>query len=209
MNPTRGFSVLAINRLPRSRGWRPSGRFLFAGFSRDRKNESSGLAALTIDDDATGALTRVPGPPSSTGSDQGPLWRAIAPSGRFLYSAHTQATLLTVHAIDLATGALSPAPVATHFTGNHLRAFPRWLSLDRSGRFLYATALASLISPSPEGWVLVYRVDETTGELKALPSVHLSGKPAGLAVVGPHAETSRASTAARPRSNGAIVCSLT
>ena len=34
-----------------------------------------------------------------TADGQGPLWLAIAPSGRFLYSAHTQATLLTVKAL--------------------------------------------------------------------------------------------------------------
>lgn len=164
----------------------PSGRFLYVGTARERKGATSGLAAYAIDD-ATGALAPVPGSPWLTGTELVPPWLAIAPSERFLYAANTEATMLTVHAIDPATGALSPAPVATRFTGDHPRAFPRWLALDRSGRFLYATALASLIAPSAEGWVLVYRADEATGELKALaPSVHLPGKkPAGLLVLGP------------------------
>jgi len=216
LNPTRGFSVLAINRLPRSRGWR-----------------WPGLARLALA--AAGALTEVEGSPFGGA----PKWgtAVMAPSGRRA-DARTRAALFdrerprAALARDRPLGPLSlfgthaghPADGARHRPGHrgpvtgaggdalHRQPPARVPPLAQPGplralSLRHRTGLADFTVAGGLGARI--RVDETTGELKALPSVHLSGKPAGLAVVGPHAETSRASTAARPRSNGAIVCSLT
>src|SRR4029079_2205106 len=86
----------------------PGGHYLYVTLY-----SGNGVGGYTIDQ-ATGALTMLPGAPSSSGG-LGPQYLALDPTGRFLYVFH--GVSISGFAIDPATGALEHVPGSPYATG--------------------------------------------------------------------------------------------
>ena len=134
----------------------PTGRFLYAA------NFGSGdVSAYRTS--ASGSLTKVPGSPFTAGA--GARGIGIDPTGKFAYVANHFDASISAYTIDGNTGALTQidADAATNGVQNFPAGNrPGGITLDPSGKFLYA---ANLVSND----VSAYAIDAATGALTALP----------------------------------------
>jgi 6-phosphogluconolactonase (cycloisomerase 2 family) len=142
----------------------PSGNFLFYG-SSNFNGVTQGVGALAVNS-ASGQLTAVIGSPFQQ-SDR-PVWLAVHPSGRFLYTENVSQTApgfalqdLSGFSVDSGTGVLAPLPGSPFAAPAN--ASVTGLAMHPSGNFLYAaTGLAA-------NGILAWSVDSTSGILTALP----------------------------------------
>jgi 6-phosphogluconolactonase (cycloisomerase 2 family) len=108
----------------------------------------------------TGVLT--PTTPATVPTEWFPQGIAIDPLGRFVYTANTDDSSVSMFTINQTTGVLTPttpASVSTMIPGE-LLSQPGFLTVDPTGKFLYVSALDS------EGaTVSMYTIDQTTGVL--------------------------------------------
>jgi hypothetical protein len=128
----------------------PTGRFLYEG--------ANSIYAFSIDS-ATGAPTPITGSPFPIGDNGYQSGMRLDPSGRFLYVLTTELESVNIwhadistYAIDASTGALtltSDTPIY-QYPGSTM---PFGLSIDPSGKYLFATNNAS------------FAIDATTGAL--------------------------------------------
>jgi len=141
----KGLTALAVD---------PSGRFVYVCSMAGK------LWGFRSD---AGVLTPLPGSPYSIDGDQESL--AIAPSGRFLYMADSAIEIIRGFTLDPASG------VPTQFEGKSARAANNvaHLVIDRSGRYLYATATDTSSA------VLSYTIDPVSGSLTAFAEPAIPG----------------------------------
>ena len=119
----------------------PSGRFVYSTQLSDDLTDFTGRVwAYSVNGDATGMLTPLPGSPYVEGPGKGTLNVVIDRDGRNLYAANSQAGEVTAYAIDPATGALTHLPSAPYSTGG---AGPQFVAISPSGRFVVATNTSS------------------------------------------------------------------
>lgn len=144
------FIALPPGSGPRHLAFHPAGRFVYA------TDELSGTISAFRFDPRTGALTAVQTVPAVRESGPGERLTAdlhVAPSGRFLYASVRGVDVISVFAINQATGMLTPVQQVS--TGGH---WPRNFGLVPSGRALY---VANQRSDSIVG----FAVDTASGRL--------------------------------------------
>jgi 6-phosphogluconolactonase (cycloisomerase 2 family) len=140
----------------------PLGDTTVAGYSIDRQ---------------TGALTVIPGSPVSVPGGAGSADDvATDPLGRFLFVGSETIPAIWVFQINSSTGVLTPTAGSPFTTGLNPAGVADILTVDVSGRFLYAGQI------DPTLGVGGYSIDQTTGALTALP-----GSPFALSVAQIHA----------------------
>lgn len=142
----------------------PSGVFLYA-----INANGSSLDAYRIDPE-TGSLSNIPGSPFATG--MGPQAMAIDPSGRYLYVGNLLHGV-DGFSIDSGSGAVTPLDGAPFPAGD---SAPLGLTMDRSGRFLYAAS-------HDAGAVTVLAVDPDTGALSRVSTTASPGAPLEIALI--------------------------
>lgn len=155
-------------------GAHPNGKFIYAKRGSQNQNESHGIAVFALDA-ATGALSEIAGSPFDVSVN--PLRLAIEPGGQRLYVSHLYVPIpqyqVRGYSIDSTTGALSPVaagPVASP-------AFPEALTIDSTGKFVYASSAASDV-------LSAYRINAADGALSPLTSspVAAGDQPGFIAV---------------------------
>lgn len=151
--------LTGANSSPSSVTVDPSGKFVYVANSA--KNN---LSAFSIDP-ISGALTPVSGSPFATGS--APVSVTIDPSGRFLYVADqtfSASNNVSAFAISSTSGALTPISGSPFTAG----AFPLWVTVEPSGKFLYVLNIGSGGSSGP-GNVSAFVIDGVSGALSPVP----------------------------------------
>jgi 6-phosphogluconolactonase (cycloisomerase 2 family) len=138
------------NSTPTSLVAHPAADFLFM-------TDSSSGTVTTFSIAPDGSLAAVT---PTTPVGRGPLFAIASPDGKFFYQAlRTGSAAMIAEFSIAANGKLAPVPagpVATEFR-------PSSLTIDPSGRFLYATIPSSSLGASTE--VLGFSIDPTTGAL--------------------------------------------
>jgi 6-phosphogluconolactonase len=136
----------------------PSSKFLYITSMND-----SQVAGFAINN-ATGALTSVPGSPFAAGSQVSGL-PAFSPNGAFLYVTNQGSTgSVSGYAIDPNTGTLTPVPGSPVAAGNT----PTWISLTPDGKFAY-------VANSVSNDISAYAVDTATGGLTPIAAPYSDG----------------------------------
>jgi len=148
----------------------PTGKFLYVGYQFVEVNVGvhGGLAAYSIDE-ASGALTAVPGSPFDIGGVP-PRSVAIDASGRFLIvAALGGGSRLAVFSIDPGTGALTSVPES--FGPTHA-----WqaVAADPSGPYFYAGT--ALETENSRATVFVLSIDQATGALSSIGETTIPDK---------------------------------
>ena len=178
--PGSPFST-GIGSVPRLVAFSPVGDLLAVG-NQGEAAVGAGLSAQVLPsvsvfsvNQATGALTPVPGSPFAAGD--GPSSLAFSPAGTLLAVASFYDQTVLVFSVNQATGALTPVPGSPFSTG--IGSLSQSLAFGAGGRLL---AVAGDSRP-PRGLAYtlgVFSVSQTTGALTQLP-----GSPfrAGLGVV--------------------------
>lgn len=131
----------------------PNGKFLFV-----RSTVAKTISVFTIDP-ASGALAAAPGSPYAVGD--GAVMHTLDPTGRFLFVANHGNVQgpgsISVFKVDLTSGALTEVAGSPFgFAGG-----PAWITVEGSGRFLYASSTANDL-------VYSLKIDQTTGALSPL-----------------------------------------
>lgn len=156
-----GWSVLFVDSLAID----PAGKFLYAPDSA-----SNVIAGFTINS-STGALTPMSGSPFAAGMS--PQQVVVHSSGKFLYASNGTDPdgSISAFTIDTSTGALTP------ISGSPFPVAPvggsDGLTIDPSGKFLYATAPLS-------NCIAAFTIDSTTGVLTAVPGSPFTPDLGGL-----------------------------
>jgi 6-phosphogluconolactonase len=135
----------------------------------------STIAAFSIDQ-ATGALTVLPGSPFATGASNVARTLSIGaldPRGRFLYANHTGSNSISVFAIDPASGQLSAVAGSPFVTG----LTPSTPVPDPSGKFLFVVSRG-------DGTVSSYAIDQNTGALALINTLPTGTLPSVARIVG-------------------------
>lgn len=131
-------------------------------------NNANKVSSYSVDG-STGALTFIESQFTGTASAAGgqPMWLALHPSGKFLYTANYANGNITTFRPDPLTGSLGAAVTTTLSAGN----FPgtTFLTIDSAGQRLYAVAG---ISPT----TIVYLIDPTTGALTEVSRIGVGGQ---------------------------------
>jgi 6-phosphogluconolactonase len=143
---------------PGALGIDPTGSFLYDAIVPSAQANGQ-IYGYSIDKD-TGALTQVPGSPTTTGD--GPGWIGIDPLGRYVYVPDSDSSYLSGFKIDMSTGALAAIKGSPFSAGN----FPASAVVDPTASFLY-------VANSGGSTVWAYKLDKKTG----VPTV--SGSPFG------------------------------
>jgi YVTN family beta-propeller protein len=146
----------------------------------------SGVVLAYSFDDATGALTEVPGSPFSVDLPplfaRGPDTITVDPTGQFLYAIVQNPDGIKLFRIDGATGALTLAPGPPVPTGDG-RPHPFSMDVDPTGQFLY---VANRMDGQPAGSLAVFRIDADTGVPTPVnqspPPAPLGASPESVAV---------------------------
>ena len=147
----------------------PSGKYVYAA--------EGGIDGGVVDP-TTGALTNAPGFPVG-GSNEPYTASAVDPLGKYFYSIHTHANLVSFGAIDPGTGAVNINPPVNEV---QFSFYPGYAAIDPLGQFFYIMQVPpnNLIwgqssSPPPadyQGAVSVFKIDRSTGGL-----TEISGSP--------------------------------
>lgn len=137
----------------------PSGKFLY--------ESGGGVSGFTIDS-TTGAITLIPGSPFSTFGAGDVDGLAFHPSGKFLYAAAFSTNEIAAYSIDTTTGVLTAVPGSVFSLTNSVFAEPYSLTVDPTGKFLYALGGAN-------GMVYGFTIDASSGALTAI-----KGSPFGI-----------------------------
>ena len=138
----------------------PSNKFLYAA---DHSDPSGNEISVFSIDGSTGGLTPVPGSPFTFQANSGPWGMAISSTGKYLYTALSNASSVAALSVDSSTGAVTPLP-SSPFPTNFI---PEQLTLHPSGKFLY-TGNVGL------GSISAFSVDAASGALAPI-----SGSPYG------------------------------
>jgi len=139
-------------------GFHPNGRFAFAR-SVGQTGMPGAISVFTINRN-TGALAPLTGSPFPIGANAAGM--SLHPTGRFLYVINRATTgtnsngSIAAYSFDSSTGV--PAELSTLT----LAPAPFSVSVDPSGNFLYSASVDGDLTYS-------YRINQTTGELTALP----------------------------------------
>jgi 6-phosphogluconolactonase (cycloisomerase 2 family) len=113
----------------------PSGHFLYVA------NFIANTVSVLAIDANSGALTGIPGSPfttctsTTTACTNNPVWVAIHPSGKFLYTANKGANNVSLFSINSTTGV--PTQITNSTTIFGTGTAPVFASVDSTGRFLY------------------------------------------------------------------------
>ncbi len=153
----------------------PSGKFVYV--------TNPGIGMITAFSFSNGVLTKVPGSPFSSvpGGGGGAFGLAVDGSERFLYVANPSASNpppsstignISGFNIDPSTGALSTI-VGSPFTST-VGSGPRAITVDPSGRFVYATTTGSSFS------IWCFTITPTNGQLVAVTNSPFSLTAGGL-----------------------------
>ncbi len=139
-------------------------------------NQSDGTLSGYRIDQATGALTPVPGSPFAT--VRSPNTLTVAGQGRFLYAADLNAGEIAEYAIDGTSGTLRPLP-GSPFQAKDAAggSYAGVLRTDHGGRFVFA------LNPGINN-LSVYAVNPDTGALSVVPGSPFAtgAQPLSLAV---------------------------
>ena len=131
-------------------------------------NNANKVASYSVDP-STGALTFIDSQFTGTVSAAGgqPMWLALHPSGKFLYSANYANGNITTFRPDPLTGMLGVAVSTTASAGT----FPgtTFLTIDSTGQRLYAVAG---FAPT----TIAYTIDQTTGALTEVGRLDVGGQ---------------------------------
>ncbi len=131
-------------------------------------NNANKVASYSVDA-TTGALTFIESQFTGTVSAAGgqPMWLALHPSGKFLYTANYANGNITTFRPDPLTGRLGVAVTTTASAGN----FPgtTFLSIDSTGQRLYAVAG---FAPT----TIAYSIDQTDGALTEVGRIDAGGQ---------------------------------
>jgi 6-phosphogluconolactonase len=146
----------------------PAGMFLYAA---DHSDPSGNEISVFSIDGTTGGLTPVAGSPFTFQANSGPWGMAISTTGKYLYTALSNASSVAALGVNSSTGAITPLPTSPFPTN----LIPQQLALYPSGKFLY-TGNVGL------GSISAFSVDAASGALSPI-----SGSPYGS--VGPIALT--------------------
>ena len=164
-------SPFAAQKRTRSVKVHPSGRFVYAVNAY-----SNSISAYHVNE-KTGALSPVMGSPFDTGEpgdltpelmhivdappEAGgvPYRLEIHPSGRFIYVTNWMGASLSVFAVDVQTGVLTPLADSPVKVGGR----PYGVAVHPSGRFVYVTSWDSAA-------VWGYTIDQKSGRLTLLPT---------------------------------------
>ena len=137
----------------------PLGRFAYVANLVSNASDQSTISMFTINP-VTGVLT--PTTPATVPTGFFPQGIAIDPQGRFVYTANSDDSSISMFTIDQTTGLLnptSPASVSTMLPGQ-LLSDPGFLTVDPSGKFLYAPTLNS-----DGATVQMFAINQSTGVL--------------------------------------------
>jgi 6-phosphogluconolactonase len=140
----------------------PSGRYLYA------TNRFSNTVSAFAIDEASGALTPLPGSPFKAG--QGPSALVLAPTGKLLYVANNGSGDVSVFEVDPHRGTLAAAPGSPWAVG----PLPVDMALDHSGRFLQVS------HTYPHDRVSAYTVDPVRGSLRAVAGSPFPAQEGGV-----------------------------
>jgi 6-phosphogluconolactonase len=148
----------------------PGSKFLYAA-NHANFTGSGEFSGFSIN--ANGSLTPLPGSPFfAFQANSQPFGIVMHSTGRFLYSALSNAQRVAAMNVNGTTGVLTSVPGSPFGAG----FAPENLALDPSGKFLYVGNIG-------DGTMSMYTVDQTTGVLTAMPGSPLSeGNPSALAV---------------------------
>ncbi len=137
----------------------PLGRFAYVANPVSNASDLSTISMYTIDS-TTGILS--PTTPATVHAGWYPQGIAIDPLGRFVYTANSDDSSISMFTINQTTGVLTPTTPATVSTmlPGELLSQPGFLTVDPTGKFLYAPAL-----DSDGATVSMYTIDQTTGLL--------------------------------------------
>jgi 6-phosphogluconolactonase (cycloisomerase 2 family) len=137
----------------------PLGRFAYVANLVSNASPVSTISMYTINS-TTGALT--PTTPATVSTGWFPQGIAIDPLGRFVYTANTDDSTVSMFTINQTTGVLTPTtpPSLSTTIPGQLLSQPGFLTVDPTGKFLYASAL-----DSDGATVSMYTIDQTTGLL--------------------------------------------
>jgi 6-phosphogluconolactonase len=136
----------------------PSSKFLYAADHSD--SDGNEISAFSIDG-TTGGLTPVSGSPFTFQANSGPWGIALSSTGKYLYTALSNASGVAALSVNSSTGAVAPisdSPFSTNFIPEHLVLHP-------SGKFLY-------VGNTGLGSISAFSVDATSGTLAPI-----SGSP--------------------------------
>jgi 6-phosphogluconolactonase (cycloisomerase 2 family) len=129
----------------------PSPQFLYVA-----NGISSTVSGFSIDA-ASGALTPV-GP--AVAADEGSIYLAASPNGKFVYvaNAETNSSSVSAYTVNAATGVLTPTmPAAFKITGD---TQPFGITVDRTSSHVYTTNFNSISA---------FNIDRLTGALSDVP----------------------------------------
>jgi 6-phosphogluconolactonase len=181
VNGTTG-ALTAIPGSPFSAGMIPaiiavdkSDGFLYV---TDEGDAQGGILAFAINP-STGALTSISGSPFPTTPGGQPYDLVEHPTGKFLYAALPSYHSIAAFTINSATGSLTAvtgSPFASGASG--LSSSPFFITVDPSGRFLYALNASS-------NEIAAFTVDSSSGALTAVagsPFVAAGGLQGGMVV---------------------------
>jgi 6-phosphogluconolactonase len=136
----------------------PSSKFLYAA---DHSDPSGNEISVFSIDGTTGGLTPVSGSPFTFQANSEPWGIALSSTGKYLYTALSNASGVAALSVDSSTGAVTPisnSPFPTNFIPEHLVLHP-------SGKFLYVGNIGL-------GSISAFSVDATSGTLAPI-----SGSP--------------------------------
>lgn len=145
----------------------PSGKFVYAANHSDPSGNEVSVFAV---DSAVGGLTSVPGSPFSFQANSELSGMAISSSGKYLYTALSNATAVAVLTVNISTGAIAPIANSQSLT----TADPQQVLLHPSGKFLYTGNIGSISA---------FSVDANNGRLSGISgSPYNSVAPVALAI---------------------------
>lgn len=135
---------------PRHLTFGPDGRFAYL------IEEMGGMVDVFRYDPVTGELDSVQRIAAHPDTASGP-WRSsdvhLSPDGRFLYASNRAETTVTLFSVDKEKGTLRRIAYESTFGRE-----PRNFTIDPTGTWL-------LVGDQDSNWIVVYRIDKTTGEL--------------------------------------------
>jgi 6-phosphogluconolactonase len=147
----------------------PTSKFLYTA---DHSDPSGNEISVFSIDGSTGGLTPVPGSPFTFQTNSGPWGMAISSTGKYLYTALSNASSVAALSVDSSTGTVTPLPNSPFSTN----LIPEQLTLHPSGKFLY-TGNVGL------GSISAFSVDATSGALAPISgSPYSSVGPIALAL---------------------------
>ena len=137
----------------------PLGRFLYVANPVSNVSSQSTISMYTIDS-TTGVLT--PTSPATVPTGWFPQGMVVDPLGRFAYTANSDDSSISMFTVNQSTGVLTPttpSSVSAKIPGQ-LLSQPDFLTVDPTGRFLYAPTL-----DSENASVAMFTIDKATGVL--------------------------------------------